>query len=155
MNRIPRMSRELSKETPVETSAMKSIERLRRNMRETLTVNRSLAIRIRSGWDIRSVDQQNKVRLIEVKGKGCLWDGDEVVELSHAQVRESFKAEDGQVEASWYLYVVEKTPENTFRVLPIRSPAQTATGWMLSGRAWRMVAEGALERSAASSNQNP
>ena len=108
------------------------------------------------GWDIRSVDpENNEVRLIEVKGKGCLWDGDEVVELSRAQVRESFKAEDRQTAASWYLYVVEKTPENTFRVLPIRSPAQTATRWMLSGRAWRMVAEGALERSVGSSNQNP
>ena len=97
------------------------------------------------GWDIRSVDpENNEVRLIEVKGKGCLWDGDEVVELSRAQVRESFKAEDRQTGVSWYLYVVEKTPENTFRVLPIRSPAHTATRWMLSGRAWRMVAEGAL-----------
>ena len=49
------------------------------------------------GWDIRSVDpENNEVRLIEVKGKGCLWDGDEVVELSRAQVRESFKAADRQ-----------------------------------------------------------
>ena len=108
------------------------------------------------GWDIRSVDpENNEVRLIEVKGKGCLWDGDEVVELSRAQVRESFKAADRQTAASWYLYVVEKTPENTFRVLPIRNPAQTAARWMLSGRAWRRVAEGALERSPGSSNQNP
>ena len=94
------------------------------------------------GWDIRSVDpENNEVRLIEVKGKGRLWDGDEVVELSRAQVRESFKAEDRPPEESWYLYVVEKTPECTFRVLPIRSPAQTATRWMLSGGAWRMHAE--------------
>ena len=108
------------------------------------------------GWDIRSVDPEtNEVRLIEVKGKGCLWDGDEVVELSRAQVRESFGAEDGQAAVSWYLYVVETTPENTFRVLPIRSPAHTATKWMLSGRAWRMVAEGAPERSERASHQTP
>ena len=101
------------------------------------------------GWDIRSVDPvTGEVRLIEVKGKGCLWDGDEVVELSRAQVRESFRAEDRRPEVSWYLYVVEKTPEHGFRVLPIKSPAHTATKWMLSGRAWRMVAEGALEEPA-------
>lgn len=108
------------------------------------------------GWDIRSIDpENNEVRFIEVKGKGRLWDGDEVVELSRAQVRESFKAEDRETAGCWYLYVVEKTPENTFRVLPIRNPAQTAARWMLSGRAWRMVAELALERSAGSSHQDP
>ena len=94
------------------------------------------------GWDIRSVDPEtNEVRFIEVKGKGCSWDGDEVVELSRAQVRESLKATDGQQAGSWYLYVVEKTADNSFQVLPIGSPAHTATAWMLSGRAWRMVAE--------------
>ena len=94
------------------------------------------------GWDIRSVDPKtNEVRLIEVKGKGYSWDGDEVVELSRAQVRESFRANDGQEADSWYLYVVEKTADNAFRVLPIRSPADTATAWLLSGKAWRMMAE--------------
>ena len=94
------------------------------------------------GWDVRSVDPKtNEVRLIEVKGNGCSWDGDEVVELSRAQVRQSFTTNDEQEAGSWYLYVVEKTADNFFRVLPIRSPADTATAWMLSGKAWRMVAE--------------
>ena len=94
------------------------------------------------GWDIRSVDLDNKVRFIEVKGKGCAWDGDEVVELSRAQIHESFKFKsDGEVAESWYLYVVERTPEGDFNVLPIRSPAHTATRWILRGGAWRMVAE--------------
>ena len=94
------------------------------------------------GWDIRSVDPEtNEVRLIEVKGKGCCWDGAEVVQLSRAQVRESFNAADGQSAGSWYLYVVEKTAEDSFRVLPIENPAHTATAWILSGKAWRMEAE--------------
>lgn len=94
------------------------------------------------GWDIRSVDPKTKeVRLIEVKGKGRSWDGDEVVELSRAQVRQSFTANDGQVAGSWYLYVVEKADDGAFQVLPIRSPADTATAWLLSGKAWRMRAE--------------
>lgn len=98
------------------------------------------------GWDIRSVDRETgEVRYIEVKGKGRLWEGDEVVELSRAQMHESFKFKsDGEESASWYLYVVEKTPEGGFNVLPIRSPAHTATKWILSGGAWRMVAEGAF-----------
>ena len=95
-----------------------------------------------AGWDIRSVDPEtNKVRLIEVKGKGCSWDGDEVVELSRAQMREAFEATDGRTAVSWYLYVVEKMAENSFRVLPIENPARIATKWILRGRAWRMVAE--------------
>ena len=94
------------------------------------------------GWDICSVDPETKdVRLIEVKGKGCLWDDDQVVELSHARVREAFKATDGESAGSWYLYVVEKTPENAFHVLPIKNPVRTAVQWILSGKAWRMVAD--------------
>ena len=95
-----------------------------------------------TGWDIRSVDPKTSaVRLIEVKGKGRSWDEDEVVELSRAQVREAFKATDGQAAGSWYLYVVEKTADNAFHVLPIENPAHVATRWILSGRAWRWVAE--------------
>ena len=91
---------------------------------------------------IRSIDPKTKeVRLIEVKGKGCLWDEDEVVELSRAQVRKAFEATDGQTAASWYLYVVEKTADDVFQVLPIANPAHLSTKWILSGRAWRMVAE--------------
>ena len=94
------------------------------------------------GWDIRSVDPKtNEVRLIEVKGKGRAWDEDEVVELSRAQVRKAFEATDGQTAGTWYLYVVEKTADNAFQVLPIENPVRVAAKWILSGRAWRMVAE--------------
>lgn len=89
-----------------------------------------------TGWDIRSTDlETGQVRLIEVKGKGCPWDGDEVVELSRAQIREAFETED-----SWYLYVVEKTDEGHYQVLPIENPARLAGKWMLCGDSWRMMA---------------
>ena len=95
-----------------------------------------------TGWDIRSIDPKtNEVGLIEVKGKGCSWDEDEVVELSRAQVREAFKATDGQTAGSWYLYVVEKMADDAFQVLPIANPVHVAAKWILSGGAWRMVAE--------------
>lgn len=93
------------------------------------------------GWDIRSTDPETKhVRLIEVKGKGCLWEGDEVVELSSAQVRNAFEAKD-----SWYLYVVEKMDEGKYRVLPIENPVRIASKWMLCGGSWRMMSEGERE----------
>jgi hypothetical protein len=61
-----------------------------------------------TGWDIRSVDlKTGAVRLIEVKGKGCPWVGDEVVEISQAQVRKAFEAAE-QTTGSWYLYVVQR-----------------------------------------------
>ena len=95
-----------------------------------------------TGWDIRSIDPKtNEVRLIEVKGKGCSWDEDEVVELSRAQVRVAFEATDGQAAGSWYLYVVEKMADDAFQVLPIANPVRVAAKWILSGGAWRMVAE--------------
>ncbi len=90
-----------------------------------------------TGWDVRSTDPQTgSVRLIEVKGKGRLWDADEVVELSSAQVRKAFEAME-----HWYLYVVEKIDENSFQVLPIENPARNASKWILCGESWRMVAE--------------
>ncbi len=90
-----------------------------------------------SGWDIRSIDRETEeVRLIEVKGKGCPWENNEVVELSVAQIRKAFETTE-----SWYLYVVEKTQEGGYQVLPIRNPARAATKWMLCGKSWRMVAE--------------
>ena len=95
-----------------------------------------------TGWDIRSIDPKtNEIRLIEVKGKGCSWDEDEVVELSRAQVRVAFEATDGQAAGSWYLYVVEKMADDAFQVLPIANPVRVAAKWILSGGAWRMVAE--------------
>lgn len=90
-----------------------------------------------SGWDVHSTDPQTgEVRLIEVKGKGRLWDSDEVVELSSAQVRKAFEATE-----HWYLYVVEKVDEKSYRVLPIENPAHNASKWILCGESWRMVAE--------------
>ncbi len=94
-----------------------------------------------TGWDIRSVDPETKgVRLIEVKGKGCPWVENEVVELSRAQVRKAFEAADGQATNTWYLYVVEKADDDGYRVLPIENPVRVANKWILD-QAWRMVAE--------------
>ena len=95
-----------------------------------------------TGWDIRSTDPKTRaVRLIEVKGKGCPWDKDEVVELSRAQIRKAFETTGKQAGASWYLYVVEKTDDGNYQVLPIASPVDVAAKWILEGKSWRMVAE--------------
>ena len=94
------------------------------------------------GWDIRSVDPETGLeRLIEVKGRGCPWVGDEVVELSRAQVRKAFAMSEDQATGSWYLYVVERIDDSTYKVLPIENPARISGKWMLSGEAWRMIAE--------------
>ena len=95
-----------------------------------------------TGWDIRSVDPESgEVRLIEVKGKGCPWIDDEVVELSRAQVRKAFETSAERTMESWYLYVVEKADEGDYKVLPIANPVGIAAKWILCGESWRMVAE--------------
>ena len=106
------------------------------------------------GWDIRSLDPKtgDVVRLIEVKGKGCPWIGDEIVELSRAQVSRAFKVSGG-TEGDWYLYVVEKT-EDSYRVLPIANPAHAAK-WILCGRSWRKVAEDEIRRDSKRLDRNP
>lgn len=92
-----------------------------------------------TGWDVRSIDPQTEeIRLIEVKGKGCPWVGDEVVELSGAQVRKAFEVSANGTE-SWYLYVVEKT-DGGYQVLPVENPVGGAAKWILRGESWRMVA---------------
>ena len=92
-----------------------------------------------SGWDVRSFDPKTgKSRLIEVKGRGRPWVDDEVVELSSAQIRKAFEATE-----HWYLYVVEKTDENSYQVLPIENPIRSASKWILCGESWRMVVEDA------------
>lgn len=97
---------------------------------------------LQAGWDLRSVDPQTgSERLIEVKGKGCSWTEDEVVELSRAQVRKAFEAFAAPTTDMWYLYVVERTGEGSFQVLPIENPVRLAGKWLLRGEAWRMVAE--------------
>ncbi len=95
-----------------------------------------------TGWDIRSTDPRTKaVRLIEVKGRGRPWDEEEVVELTRAQIGKAFETAEKQGTDSWYLYVVEKTDDDGYQVLPIRNPTQTAGKWILPGKSWRMVAE--------------
>ncbi len=95
-----------------------------------------------TGWDIRSIDPKTKaVRLIEVKGRGCRWDDDQVVEVSRAQIRKAFETTDQQTADSWYLYVVEKTDDGSYHVLPIANPVDAAAKWILEGKSWRMVAE--------------
>ena len=95
-----------------------------------------------TGWDLRSVDPTTgKKRLIEVKGKGCPWVRDEVVELSRAQVHKAFETLDGRTrDSSWYLYVVERTEDGRFQVLPIENPVRVAGTWILSGESWREIA---------------
>ena len=104
------------------------------------------------GWDLRSVDPDTGLeRLIEVKGKGCKWIDDEVVELSRAQVRKAFETSD---KAEWYLYVIERLDNESYRVLPILNPVATATKWMLSGQSWRMIAKEPRCITVANTSQN-
>ncbi len=90
-----------------------------------------------AGWDLHSVDPQTgEERLIEVKGKSRPWTENEVVELSGAQARKAW-----QTAAGWYLYVVERTDDDSFNVLPIENPVRNAGKWMLCGQPWRDAAE--------------
>ena len=92
-----------------------------------------------AGWDLYSVDPETGAeRLIEVKGKGCPWTEDEVVELTRAQVHKAF---DKQMSDPWYLYVVERTEDDNFYVLPIENPIQRAGKWILCGQPWRKIAK--------------
>ena len=67
---------------------------------------------------------------------------DQVVELSRAQVHKAFETLAGRTpDGSWYLYVVERTGDGRFRVLPIENPIRVAGTWILSGESWREIAE--------------
>ena len=102
-----------------------------------------IGVSSQEGWDLRSVDPKTGAeRLIEVKGKGCAWVHDEVVELSRAQVHKAFETLGGRSSdsGSWYLYVVERTEEGDFQVLPIENPVRIAGKWILSGESWREIA---------------
>ena len=81
------------------------------------------------------------VGLIEVKGKGRLWDNDEVVELSRAQIHEAFAMSGGKDIGLWYLYVVERMDDGSYSVLPIENPVDVAGKWILCGGSWRMIAD--------------
>lgn len=104
--------------------------------------------RNQTGWDIRSKDPATgRVRLIEVKGKGCRWDDDEAVEPSLAQIRTAFEVSIEGTEA-WYLYVVEKTNDG-YRVLPVANPVRDAAKWLLCGKSWREAAGAGIQRDAS------
>jgi hypothetical protein len=85
------------------------------------------------------------VRRIEVKGKGVLWNGDEIVELSDRQLKDALarrvdfqeKLADG---FDYWLYVVE-TEVSGHDVLPIRNPALKAAKFEFRGSVWRRLAE--------------
>ena len=65
------------------------------------------------------------------------------MELSRAQVHKAFEAPDGRTSGgsgTWYLYVVERTEEGDFQVLPIENPVHVAGKWILSGQSWREIA---------------
>lgn len=103
-----------------------------------------------AGWDVQSHDPATgETRLIEVKGKGLPWTEDEVVELSRAQVSKAFETR-GRNASSWYLYVVERTGQGSFEVLPIKNPADMASKWILRGAEWRMIADEPRQISNAS-----
>ena len=96
-----------------------------------------------TGWDLRSVDPRTGAeRLIEVKGKGCVWMQDQVVELSRAQVHKAFEMLGARTpgSSSWYLYVVERMQDGDFQVLPIDNPVHVAGAWILAGESWREIA---------------
>ncbi|MEQ1871740.1 MAG: DUF3883 domain-containing protein [Vicinamibacterales bacterium] len=93
------------------------------------------------GWDLQSSDPSGNRRLIEVKGKGCAWLKEEVVELTRRQVRRAFEAQKEGPTTCWYLYVVEQTAPGLFNVLPIRNPVDRASKWILRGNEWRVLSE--------------
>jgi hypothetical protein len=85
-------------------------------------------------------------RRIEVKGKGALWSGDEIVELSDRQLKDALagRVDDGErlaVDFDYWLYVVE-TSANGLRILPIRNPARRAAKFEFRGGVWRTEVEG-------------
>src|SRR5258705_4307353 len=85
-------------------------------------------------------------RRIEVKGKGGLWSGDEIVELSDRQLKDALagRLDHGERVAAdfdYWLYVVE-TGANGLRILPIRNPARRAAKFEFRGGMWRTEVEG-------------
>ena len=88
------------------------------------------------------------VRRIEVKGKGALWSGDEIVELSDRQLKDAIAQRVDSTERvapdfDYWLYVVETDP-NGLWVLPILNPARRAAKFEFRGGVWRSEAEKGL-----------
>jgi hypothetical protein len=84
-------------------------------------------------------------RRIEVKGKGTLWSGDEIVQLSDRQLKDALaqRLDHGERVApdfDYWLYVVETRAEG-HQVLPIRNPARRAAKFEFRGGVWRVDAE--------------
>ena len=100
-----------------------------------------------AGFDIDSyshdVEHPDRllIRRIEVKGKGTLWSGDEIVELSDRQLKDALvQRTDEQDKRSpgfdYWLYVVE-TIGGVRQVLPIRNPALRAAKFEFRAAQWR------------------
>lgn len=86
------------------------------------------------------------IRRIEVKGRSTKWEGEETVELSARQFRDALSME-GEEDSlrtesfDYWLYVVEKSEGNAYKVLPIRNPSLAARKFELRGGTWRHCAE--------------
>ena len=100
-----------------------------------------------AGYDINSYTGEANdpdralVRRIEVKGKGGVWTGDEIVELSDRQMKDALarRLEDGERAAAdfdYWLYVVE-TCGGVRNVIPLRNPVRKAAKFEFRGALWR------------------
>jgi hypothetical protein len=104
-----------------------------------------------AGHDIDSFQRvqglrRHLIRRIEVKGKGSLWNGDEIVELSDRQFFDAVKnkvEEDVMLseDFDYWLYVVEESGDGKFNVLPIRNPAKRSAHYEFRGGTWRHCVE--------------
>jgi hypothetical protein len=85
------------------------------------------------------------VRRIEVKGKGGVWKGDEIVELSDRQMKDALarkvqEAERTAADFDYWLYVVE-TSAGVSNVIPLRNPVRRAAKFEFRGGLWRPEGE--------------
>lgn len=98
--------------------------------------------------DSYSVADGNKrlVRRIEVKGRNHAWEGDETVELSHTQFKHALeKLEEEGVplddEFDYWVYIVEKQSDGSYRVLPVKNPALSSRKFELRAGTWSHFVE--------------
>lgn len=86
------------------------------------------------------------VRRIEVKGRNHAWEGDETVELSHTQFKHALeKLEEEGVplddEFDYWVYIVEKQSDGSYRVLPVKNPALSSRKFELRAGTWNHFVE--------------
>ncbi len=104
-----------------------------------------------AGFDVDSYSHplghpdRTLVRRIEVKGKGTLWTGDEIVELSDRQMKDALaqRVDEGERKAAtfdYWLYVVE-TCGGELQVIPLRNPVRAAARFAFRGGLWRSEEE--------------